>query len=497
MPEEKNVGKVIEIKGVVIDAVFPEGLPEINSALAISLPEEDGREAGELICEVQQHLGDDRVRAVAMDSTDGISRGVDIVDTGGPISVPVGEPTLGRIFNVLGEPIDKGDQVDAAERWPIHRDPPSFDALQPTTEVFETGMKVIDLIAPFIKGGKVGLFGGAGLGKTVLIQELIRNVAREHSGYSVFAGVGERTREGNDLWLEMTESGVLGSTALVFGQMNEPPGARLRVGLTGLTIAEYFRDEGRDVLLFIDNIFRFVQAGSEVSALLGRMPSAVGYQPTLATEMGQLQERITSTRAGSVTSVQAIYVPADDLTDPAPANTFAHLDAFITLSRSIAEQALFPAIDPLDSSSRALQPGIVSEEHYATTTRVQEVLQRYKDLQDIIAILGIDELSDEDRLIVQRARKIQRFLSQPMFVAEAFTGQPGKYVPLEETIRGFTEILDGKHDELPEQAFYMVGTIDEAVQKARETEGGEPEPEEPQAEAEEEQPAEEAEAVPA
>ncbi len=497
MPEEQNVGKVIEIKGVVIDAVFPESLPEINTALRISLPAQDGREATDLISEVQQHLGDDRVRAVAMDSTDGIPRGVDIVDTGAPISVPVGQSTLGRIFNVLGEPIDRDEAVEADERWPIHRDPPPFEALHPTTEVFETGLKVVDLIAPFIKGGKVGLFGGAGLGKTVLIQELIRNVAREHQGNSVFAGVGERTREGNDLWLEMQESGVLKDTALVFGQMNEPPGARLRVGLTGLTIAEYFRDQGADVLLFIDNIFRFVQAGSEVSALLGRMPSAVGYQPTLATEMGQLQERITSTRAGSVTSVQAIYVPADDLTDPAPANTFAHLDAFITLSRSIAEQALFPAIDPLDSTSRALQPGIVSDEHYDTTTRVQEVLQRYKDLQDIIAILGIDELSDEDRLIVQRARKIQRFLSQPMFVAEAFTGQPGTYVPLEETIRGFMEILDGKHDELPEQAFYMVGTIDDAVQKARDTEGGEPEREEPQAEAEEEQPAEEAEAVPA
>jgi F-type H+-transporting ATPase subunit beta len=497
MPEEQNVGKVIEIKGVVIDAVFPESLPEINTALRISLPAQDGREATDLISEVQQHLGDDRVRAVAMDSTDGIPRGVDIVDTGAPISVPVGQSTLGRIFNVLGEPIDRDEPVEADERWPIHRDPPTFEALHPTTEVFETGLKVVDLIAPFIKGGKVGLFGGAGLGKTVLIQELIRNVAREHQGNSVFAGVGERTREGNDLWLEMQESGVLKDTALVFGQMNEPPGARLRVGLTGLTIAEYFRDQGADVLLFIDNIFRFVQAGSEVSALLGRMPSAVGYQPTLATEMGQLQERITSTRAGSVTSVQAIYVPADDLTDPAPANTFAHLDAFITLSRSIAEQALFPAIDPLDSTSRALQPGIVSDEHYDTTTRVQEVLQRYKDLQDIIAILGIDELSDEDRLIVQRARRIQRFLSQPMFVAEAFTGQPGTYVPLEETIRGFMEILDGKHDELPEQAFYMVGTIDDAVQKARETEGGEPEREEPQAEAEEEQPAEEAEAVPA
>jgi F-type H+-transporting ATPase subunit beta len=499
MPEQRNVGKVIEIKGVVIDALFTESLPEINTALEIAVPSEDG-EDGVLIAEVQQHLGDDRVRAVAMDSTDGIPRGVDVVDTGAPITVPVGKPTLGRIFNVLGEPIDRDEPVEAEERWPIHRDPPGFDALEPTTEIFETGLKVVDLIAPFIKGGKVGLFGGAGLGKTVLIQELIRNVAREHQGNSVFAGVGERTREGNDLYLEMTESGVLKDTALVFGQMNEPPGARLRVGLTGLTIAEYFRDQGADVLLFIDNIFRFVQAGSEVSALLGRMPSAVGYQPTLATEMGQLQERITSTRAGSVTSVQAIYVPADDLTDPAPANTFAHLDAFITLARSISEKGIYPAIDPLDSSSRALQPGIVSDEHYRTATRVQEVLQRYRELQDIIAILGIDELSDEDRLTVQRARKIERYLSQPMFVAEAFTGQPGKYVKLEDTIRGFTEILDGKHDDLPEQAFYMVGTIDDAVAKARE-QAGEPEQEpeeaaEAQAEAETEE-AEEPEAVPA
>ena len=497
MPEQQNVGKVIEIRGVVIDALFTESLPEINTALEIGVPSEDGKD-GVLIAEVQQHLGDDRVRAVAMDSTDGIPRGVDVIDTGAPITVPVGKPTLGRIFNVLGEPIDTDEPVEAGERWPIHRDPPGFEALQPTTEVFETGLKVVDLIAPFIKGGKVGLFGGAGLGKTVLIQELIRNVAREHQGNSVFAGVGERTREGNDLYLEMQESGVLKDTALVFGQMNEPPGARLRVGLTGLTMAEYFRDEGADVLLFIDNIFRFVQAGSEVSALLGRMPSAVGYQPTLATEMGQLQERITSTRAGSVTSVQAIYVPADDLTDPAPANTFAHLDAFITLDRSISEKGIYPAIDPLGSSSRALQPGIVSEEHYRTTTRVQEVLQRYKELQDIIAILGIDELSDEDRLIVQRARKIERFLSQPMFVAEVFTGQPGKYVKLEDTIRGFTEILDGKHDDLPEQAFYMVGTIDDAIAKARE-QGGEPEEqqaEEPEPEAETEQ-AEEPEAVPA
>jgi F-type H+/Na+-transporting ATPase subunit beta len=500
MPEQQNVGKVIEIKGVVIDAVFTERLPEINTALTIPMPAEEGREAGELVAEVQQHLGDDRVRAVAMDSTDGIPRGVDVVDTGAPIRVPVGKPTLGRIFNVLGHPIDTDAPVDADETWPIHREPPDFEALEPTTEIFETGLKVVDLIAPFIKGGKVGLFGGAGLGKTVLIQELIRNVAREHKGNSVFAGVGERTREGNDLYLEMQESGVLADTALVFGQMNEPPGARLRVALTGLTMAEYFRDQGADVLLFIDNIFRFVQAGSEVSALLGRMPSAVGYQPTLATEMGQLQERITSTRAGSVTSVQAIYVPADDLTDPAPANTFAHLDAFITLSRSISEKGIYPAIDPLDSSSRALQPGIVSDEHYETATRVQEVLQRYRELQDIIAILGIDELSDEDRLVVQRARKIERFLSQPMFVAEAFTGQVGKYVQLEETIRGFVEILGGKHDDLPEQAFYMVGTIDDAVAKAREQEGGDEqraeaeEPEEPEAAEETET---ETEAVPA
>jgi F-type H+-transporting ATPase subunit beta len=391
---------------------------------------------------------------------------------------------------VLGDPIDEGEPTpDDAERWPIHRAPPSFDALHPTMEIFETGLKVVDLIAPFVRGGKVGLFGGAGLGKTVLIQELIRNVAREHQGNSVFAGVGERTREGNDLWIEMSESGVLKDTALVFGQMNEPPGARLRVALSGLTMAEYFRDEGADVLLFIDNIFRFVQAGSEVSALLGRMPSAVGYQPTLATEMGQLQERITSTRQGSVTSVQAIYVPADDLTDPAPANTFAHLDAFITLSRPISEKGIYPAIDPLDSSSRALARDVVSPEHYETATRVQEVLQRYKDLQDIIAILGMDELSDEDRLIVQRARKIERFLSQPMFVAEAFTGQPGKYVRLEDTIAGFTEILDGKHDELPEQAFYMVGTIEEAVAKARGAEEEEPQEEAPaDAEAEEPEP---------
>jgi F-type H+-transporting ATPase subunit beta len=463
----KNVGKVIEIKGVVLDAVFPEGLPEIYHALQIEIPARDGEEERILIAEVQQHLGDDRVRAVAMDSTDGIARGVDVVDTGEAITVPVGDETLGRLWNVIGEPIDNVDKPVGGQRWPIHRNPPEFRDLIPTIEIFETGMKVIDLISPFVKGGKVGLFGGAGLGKTVLIQELIHNVAREHGGLSVFAGVGERTREGNDLWLEMTESGVLPKTALVYGQMNEPPGARLRVGLSGLTMAEYFRDQGQDVLLFIDNIFRFVQAGSEVSALLERMPSAVGYQPTLATEMGQLQERITSTRTGSVTSVQAIYVPADDLTDPAPANVFAHLDAYINLSRPISEKGIYPAIDPLDSFSRALQPGIVSDEHYDVTTRVQEVLQRYKDLQDIIAILGIDELSDEDKLTVQRARKIERFLSQPMNVAEAFTGQPGVYVRLEDTIRGFQEIVDGKHDDLAESAFYMVGTIEDAVAKSR------------------------------
>jgi F-type H+-transporting ATPase subunit beta len=476
MPESngsaRNVGKIVEIKGVVIDAVFPEQLPEINTALRIESPEQDGRPAINLIAEVQQHLGDDRLRAVAMDSTDGLARGTDVVDTGGPISVPVGDVTLGRLWNVIGDPIDKKDAPGDVERWPIHRDPPSFQDLQPTVEIFETGIKVIDLIAPYVKGGKVGLFGGAGVGKTVLIQELIHNVAREHGGVSVFSGVGERTREGNDLLLEMTESEVIDKVALVYGQMNEPPGARLRVGLSGLTMAEYFRDQGQDVLLFIDNIFRFVQAGSEVSALLGRMPSAVGYQPTLATEMGQLQERITSTNKGSVTSVQAIYVPADDLTDPAPAATFAHLDSTTVLSRAIVEQGIYPAMDPLDSFSRALQPGVVSDEHYRTATRVQEVLQRYKDLQDIIAILGIDELSDEDRLVVARARKMQRFLSQPNFVAEQFTGTPGEYVKLEDTITGFTEILDGKHDDLPEQAFYMVGTIEQAVEKAKGIGGG-------------------------
>jgi F-type H+-transporting ATPase subunit beta len=466
----ENVGRIVEIKGVVLDAVFADHLPEIYTALRIEISRGDGV-TDTLIAEVQQHLGDDRVRAVAMDSTDGLARGTACVDTGAPISVPVGAPTLGRLWNVTGDPIDEGEPVpEDAERWSIHREPPEFRDLSPKIEIFETGLKVIDLIAPFVKGGKTGFFGGAGLGKTVLIQELIHNVAREHGGVSVFAGVGERSREGNDLLREMTESGVLDKVALVFGQMNEPPGARLRVGLSGLTMAEYFRDEGQDVLLFIDNIFRFVQAGSEVSALLGRMPSAVGYQPTLASEMGALQERITSTRTGSVTSVQAIYVPADDLTDPAPAATFAHLDAFITLSRAIVEKGIYPAVDPLDSFSRALQPGIVSNEHYETATALQQILQRYKDLQDIIAILGMDELTDEDKLVVARARRIERFLSQPNFVAEQFTGTPGKYVKLEDTIRGFREIIDGQHDELPESAFYMVGTIEDAVEKARQAE---------------------------
>ncbi|HEU5491343.1 MAG TPA: F0F1 ATP synthase subunit beta [Gaiellaceae bacterium] len=462
-----NTGRIIEIKGVVIDAVFPEQLPEIYTALEIEIGAGDTSRT--LVAEVQQHLGDDRVRAVAMDSTDGLARGAVCVDTEGPISVPVGAPTLGRLWNVIGEPIDELDAIAAdTERWSIHRDPPSFRDLSPTIETFETGIKVIDLIAPYVKGGKIGLFGGAGVGKTVLIQELIHNVAQQHGGVSVFAGVGERTREGNDLLLEMTESGVLDKVALVYGQMNEPPGARLRVALSGLTMAEYFRDEGgQDVLFFIDNIFRFVQAGSEVSALLGRMPSAVGYQPTLATEMGQLQERITSTRTGSVTSVQAIYVPADDLTDPAPANTFAHLDSTTVLERSIVEKGIYPAVDPLKSTSRALQPGIVSDEHYEVATLVQQILQRYADLQDIIAILGMDELTDEDKVVVARARRIERFLSQPNFVAEQFTGTPGKYVKLEDTIRSFREIIDGQHDELPESAFYMVGTIEDAVEKAR------------------------------
>ncbi|MFN8110627.1 MAG: F0F1 ATP synthase subunit beta [Thermoleophilia bacterium] len=462
MAETGNTGSILEIKGVVLDVRFDGALPAIYNALEIERP--DG---GTLVAEVQQHLGDDRVRAVAFDTTDGLGRGAKVTDTGAPISVPVGEPTLGRIFNVLGEVIDEGPPVAVTETWPIHRKAPGFDQLNPTEEIFETGIKVVDLLAPYVKGGKVGLFGGAGVGKTVLIQELIHNIAQEHGGLSVFAGVGERTREGNDLWIEMKESGVIDKTALVYGQMNEPPGARLRVALTGLTMAEYFREEGgQDVLLFIDNIFRFVQAGSEVSALLGRMPSAVGYQPTLQTEMGDLQERITSTRKGSVTSVQAIYVPADDLTDPAPAASFAHLDATTVLSRAISEKGIYPAVDPLDSTSRVLQRDVVGDEHYETATRVQEILQTYKDLQDIIAILGVDELTDEQKLAVGRARRIERFLSQPFFVAEAFTGTPGKYVPLSETIRGFKEIVEGQHDDLPEQAFYMVGNIDEAVEKA-------------------------------
>jgi F-type H+-transporting ATPase subunit beta len=465
-----NTGRIIEIKGVVVDAVFPDALPEIYTALELEIPDADGA-TRTLVAEVQQHLGDDRVRAVAMDSTDGLARGAVCVDTGAPISVPVGDATLGRLWNVIGEPIDgKGPTPDGVERWPIHRDPPSFRELLPTIETFETGIKVIDLIAPYVKGGKIGLFGGAGVGKTVLIQELIHNVAMQHGGVSVFAGVGERTREGNDLLLEMTESGVIDKVSLVYGQMNEPPGARLRVGLSGLTMAEYFRDQGQDVLLFIDNIFRFVQAGSEVSALLGRMPSAVGYQPTLATEMGQLQERITSTSTGSVTSVQAIYVPADDFTDPAPANVFAHLDSTTVLDRSIVEKGIYPAVDPLKSTSRALQRGIVSDDHYEVATLVQQILQRYADLQDIIAILGMDELTDEDKVVVARARRIERFLSQPNFVAEQFTGTPGKYVKLEDTIRSFRAIIDGEHDELPESAFYMVGTIEDAVEKGRQAE---------------------------
>ena len=462
----ENVGRVEEVRGVVIEAVFPERLPEIYNALELEIEVEG--EKRRLVAEVQQHVGDDRVRAVAMDSTDGLSRGAAVRDTGGPITVPVGKATLGRIFNLLGEPIDEGPPVEAEERWPIHRPAPSVENLTPTREVFETGIKVIDLLAPYAKGGKVGLFGGAGVGKTVLIQELIRNIAEEHEGLSAFCGVGERTREGNDLWLEMKESGVLDKTILVFGQMNEPPGARMRVALSGLTMAEYFRETtGQDVLLFIDNIFRFVQAGSEVSALLGRMPSQVGYQPTLETEMGQLQERITSTRKGSVTSVQAIYVPADDLTDPAPASVFAHLNATTVLSRSIAEKGIYPAVDPLDSTSTILKPEIVGDEHFRVANQVRQILQRYKELQDIIAILGIDELSDEDKLTVQRARKIERFLSQPFFVAEQFTGTPGRYVKIEDTVRSFKEIIEGKHDEIPERAFYMKGTIEEVIADAR------------------------------
>jgi F-type H+-transporting ATPase subunit beta len=473
---EQNVGRIESIQGVVVEAVFPNKLPEINHAITIKRPAAAAAEIDEeinasdvLVLEVQQHLGDDRVRAVAMDMTDGLARGAEVVDTGAPISVPVGRVTLGRIFNLLGEPIDLGDDIDPdTQRWPIHRPAPTVEDLSPTTEMFETGIKVVDLLAPYAKGGKVGLFGGAGVGKTVIIQELIHNLASEHGGLSAFCGVGERSREGNDLWLEMKESGVIDKTMLVFGQMNEPPGARMRVALSGLTMAEYFRDEeGQDVLLFIDNIFRFVQAGSEVSALLGRMPSQVGYQPTLASEMGALQERITSTRKGSVTSIQAIYVPADDLTDPAPASAFAHLNATTTLSRAISEKGIYPAVDPLDSTSTILKADILGEEHFNVANEVKQVLQRYKELQDIIAILGIDELSDDDRLTVNRARKIERFLSQPFFVAQQFTGLEGKYVSVADSIRGFKEILEGKHDEIAERHFYMKGTIDEVLEAAK------------------------------
>jgi F-type H+-transporting ATPase subunit beta len=462
-----GVGRLIQVIGPVIDVEFkPEEIPPIHNALLI----EGETAAGKVrvIAEVQQQLEGNVVRAVSLTSTDGLVRGMEVIDTGAPLSVPVGKETLGRIFNVFGEPIDKLGEVKAEERRPIRREPPSFEELETSTQIFETGIKVIDLLAPYVKGGKVGLFGGAGVGKTVIIMELIHNIAVHHGGVSCFGGVGERTREGNELWLEMKESGVLDKTVLVFGQMNEPPGARLRVGLTALTMAEYFRDQGQDVLLFIDNIFRFVQAGSEVSALLGRMPSAVGYQPTLSTEMGELQERITSTKRGSITSVQAIYVPADDITDPAPHTTFAHLDATTVLSRQIAELGIYPAVDPLDSTSRILDPAFIGEEHYQVARKVQQILQRYKDLQDIIAILGMDELSEEDKVIVQRARKIQKFLSQPFFVAEQFTGRPGVYVSLKDTIKGFKEICEGKWDHLPEQAFYMVGTIEEAVKKAEE-----------------------------
>lgn len=463
---ENNIGKIVQVIGPVVDIRFnEENLPELLNSIEIELKGE------KLIVEVAQHMGDDTVRCISMNATDGLVRGMEARDTGTPIEVPVGEETLGRLFNVLGDVIDEKEDVSRKEMSPIHKPAPSFEEQETSKEMFETGIKVVDLIAPFSKGGKVGLFGGAGVGKTVLIQELINNIATEHGGISVFTGVGERTREGNDLYYEMIESGVIKNTALVFGQMNEPPGARMRVALTGLTMAEYFRDvQNQDVLLFIDNIFRFTQAGSEVSALLGRMPSAVGYQPTLATEMGALQERITSTKQGSITSVQAVYVPADDLTDPAPATTFAHLDAQIVLSRAISELGIYPAVDPLDSSSRILDPEVLGREHYETAGRVQELLQRYKDLQDIIAILGIDELSDEDRLVVDRARKVRNYLSQPFFVAETFTGLPGKYVPVAETVRGFKEILDGKHDDIPENAFYMAGTIDDVLAKAKEGE---------------------------
>jgi F-type H+-transporting ATPase subunit beta len=468
-------GRIVQVTGPVLDIEFPpDELPEIYSAIEIATEGSlaTGASGGRIIAEVQQHLGNDWVRAVSMSSTDGLRRGMAAVDTGSPIMVPVGPGTLGRVFNVTGDAIDEKGPVDATERYSIHRPAPSIEDQAVEATIFETGMKVVDLVAPFTKGGKIGVFGGAGVGKTVIIQELINNVAKQHGGSSVFCGVGERTREGTALLKEMTEAGVIDKTVMVFGQMNEPPGARLRVGLTGLAMAEYFRDtQGTDLLLFIDNIFRFVQAGSEVSALLGRMPSAVGYQPTLATEMGQLQERITSTKRGSITSVQAIYVPADDYTDPAPATTFAHLDATITLERAIAAQGLFPAVDPLSSTSRILDPRVVGQDHYDVARNVQKVLQRYKDLQDIIAILGIEELSEDDKLTVARARRIQRFLSQPMNVAEAFTGTPGVYVPVAETVRGFKDILEGKHDTLPEQAFYMVGTIESAVEKAAKMQG--------------------------
>ena len=459
----KNIGKVVQVIGPVLDIRFQDGqLPELLSAIEIQSGDR------KIVAEVAQHIGDNVARCISMNATDGMVRGMDAVDTGGPITVPVGDKCLGRIFNLLGQPIDEKPAPEGVERWPIHRQPPSFEEQETSTEILETGIKVVDLIAPYAKGGKNGLFGGAGVGKTVLIMELINNVAKQHGGLSVFAGVGERTREGHDLFNEMQESGVINKTALVYGQMNEPPGARMRVALSGLTMAEYFRDrENQDVLLFIDNIFRFTQAGSEVSALLGRMPSAVGYQPTLATEMGALQERITSTKKGSITSVQAVYVPADDLTDPAPATTFAHLDATTVLSRAISSLGIYPAVDPLESTSRILAPEIVGTEHYEVARQVQSILQRYKELQDIIAIMGMDELSDEDKLIVARARKVQRFLSQPFSVAEQFTGMEGKYVPLKETIRGFKEIIEGKHDDLPESAFLFVGTIEEAVEKAK------------------------------
>ncbi len=461
--QNKNIGKVVQIIGAVVDIRFSkDNLPNLLNAIEITYNDRV------IVVEVAQHIGDDVVRCIAMSSTDGLVRGTDAIDTGKSISVPVGNQTLGRIFNLLGEPVDNKPSPENCEEWEIHREAPSYEEQTASSEVLETGIKVVDLIAPYLKGGKIGLFGGAGVGKTVLIQELINNVANQHGGISVFTGVGERTREGNDLYNEMTESGVIKNTALVYGQMNEPPGARMRVALSGLTMAEYFRDtEHQDVLLFIDNIFRFTQAGSEVSALLGRMPSAVGYQPTLATEMGALQERITSTKNGSITSVQAVYVPADDLTDPAPATTFAHLDAQTVLSRNIASLGIYPAVDPLDSNSRILSPEIVGNEHYQVARQVQSILQRYKELQDIIAIMGMDELSDEDKTTVSRARKIQRFLSQPFTVAEQFTGMKGKYVPIKETIRGFKEIIEGKHDDLPESAFLFVGTIDEAVEKAK------------------------------